>query len=197
MDAEADGDAEREAGARSTRVLGASTADVTSSRRYADAQTGLAHVKDAEAVVGDARGRCILGRVGATDFQPGFKLERARYALAAPAGKGDALMGLLSSQRTLDLTVELGLAPAPKEADVKKWIAQGRAWMSTIAAPIRAQFAGNPMLDVYVDMLALLGERGFAYEIAGTAVRFSWRTDRVPRAELDALEKRFAALLAR
>jgi hypothetical protein len=172
-------------------------ADVDPVTLLADAQTALAHVKDAEGVLPDARGRCILGRVGATDFQPGFKLDRGRFAMsAAPAGKADALMAMLDSQRTLDLTVELTLTPAPKDADAKKWIAQGRAWASNIALPIRAQFAGNPMLDAYIDMLALLGNSGFTYEIADKALRFSWRTDRVPRAELDALEKRFAALLA-
>jgi hypothetical protein len=146
-------------------------------------------------VLGDARDRCIVGRVGPTDFQPGFKLDRARFAMAAPSGKGDPLMALLDSQRTLDLTVELTLSPAAKDADAKKWIAQGRAWMGNIAAPIRAQFAGNPMLDVYLDMLALLGERGFKYELKDKALRFSWRTDRVPATDLDALEKRFQAMM--
>jgi hypothetical protein len=170
--------------------------DVDPVALLADAQTGLAHVKDAEGVLGDARGRCILGRVGATDFQPGFKLDHGRFAMAAAPGKNDALMAMLDSQRTLDLTVELTLSPAPKDADAKSWIAQGRAWAGNIALPIRAQFAGNPMLDAYLDMLALLGNRGFKHEIADKALRFSWRTDRVPRGELDALEKRFSALLA-
>ena len=169
--------------------------DVDPLTKLADAQAALANVKDAEGVVTDARGRCLLGRVGPTDFQPGFKLDRARFAMAAPSGKGDPLMALLESQRTLDLTVELVLSPAAKDADAKKWIAQGRAWMGNIAAPVRAQFAGNPMLDVYIDMLALLGERGFKYELKDKALRLSWRTDRVPRAELDALEKRFQAMM--
>lgn len=162
----------------------------------ADDATALAHVQDAEGVVADARGRCIIGRVGKAGFQPGFELERARFAMAAPPGKDDALMALLASQRTLELTVELTLTPAPKDANARAWIAQGKQWMSGIAAPMRAQFAGNPMLDAYIEMLALLGERGFKYEIADQALRFSWRTDRVPRGELDALEKRFGALLA-
>lgn len=152
-------------------------------------------VKDAEAVIADAHSRCLVGRVGPTDFQPGYKLERARFALAAPTGKGDPLMGLLSSQRTLDFTVELQLAPPPKEADVKKWIQAGRQWMANIAGPIRMQFAGNPMLDVYFNMLSVLGERGFKSEIKGNALRLSWRTDRVPKAELDALAKQFEAMM--
>ena len=151
-------------------------------------------VKDSEAVIADAHGRCLVGRVGPTDFQPGYKLERARFALAAPPGKGDPLMGLLQSQRTLDLTVELQLAPPPKESDVKKWIKAGRGWMANIAGPIRMQFAGNPMTDVYFDLLSLLGERGFKSEIKGNALRLSWRTDRVPKSELDALGSRIEAM---
>lgn len=170
-------------------------ADVDPVTLLADAPTALAHVKDAEGVLSDARGRCILGRVGATDFQPGFALDHGRFAMSAAPGKDDALMAMLESKRTLDLTVELTLSPAPKDVDAAKWIAQGHAWASNIAAPIRAQFAGNPMLDAYIDMLALLGDRGFKHEIAGKALKLSWRTDRVPRADLDALEKRFGALL--
>jgi hypothetical protein len=63
--------------------------------------------------------------------------------------------------------------------------------MSDIGAPLRAQFAGNPMLDVFADMASLLGERGFKYDLKDKSLRLSWRTDRVPRADLDALEKRF------
>lgn len=170
--------------------------DVDPVTKLADPATALAHVKDAEGVLGDARGRCILGRVGANDFQPGYKLERARFALAAPSGKSDPVTEMLQSNRTVELVVELVLAPAPKEADVKKWIEQGRAWASQIAAPVKMQFAGNPMLDALLEMFALLGERGFKYELKDTSLKFSWRTDRVPRSELTALEKRFEALVA-
>jgi len=161
----------------------------------ADPATALAHVKEAEAVLPDANGRCLLGLVGPRDFQPGYKLDRARFALAAPSGKGDPLMSMLGSQRTLDLEVELALTPAPRPADAARWIAAGRQWMSGIAAPMRAQFAGNPMLDVYFDMISLLGERGFRHDIAAQALRFSWRTDRVPGKDLAALEARFEAVM--
>ncbi|HLL22049.1 MAG TPA: hypothetical protein VK427_07955 [Kofleriaceae bacterium] len=168
-------------------------ADIDPLTKLADPQTAAANVKDVEGVLGDARGRCILGRVGPTDFQPGYKLDGARFALAAPPGKGDPLMALLDSKRTVDVTVELVLTPAPKEADVQVWVARGRAYAGSLAAPLKMQFAGNPMLDVYFDMMALLGERGFKYELDGKALRFSWRTDRVPASELAALEKRFQA----
>jgi hypothetical protein len=169
--------------------------DIDPLSKLADAQTALAHVKDAEGVLADSRGRCILGRVGATDFQPGFKLERSRFALAAPSGKPDALMGMLGSERTLELVVELFLAPAAKDANVKKWVAQGRQYMSNLAGPVKMQFAGNPVLDVYLDMVALLGDRGFKYELKDKSLRFTWRTDRVPRSDLDALETRLQAVL--
>ena len=168
--------------------------DVDPLTRLADAQTALAHVKDAEGVLTEARSRCIVGRVGPTDFQPGYKLDRARFALAAPSGKSDALTQLLQSNRTIEMNVELVLEPAAKEADVKKWIAQGRAWMSQTVAPVRAQFAGNPMLDVFMDMIAVLGERGFKYELKDKSLKFTWRTDRVPKRDLEAIEKRFQEL---
>jgi hypothetical protein len=193
------GDAWISEAARTTHVVfivgvDGKNVDVDPLALLADPQTALAHVKDAEGLLADARGRCLLGRVGSMDFQPGFALDRARFALAAPAGKGDPLMQLIGSQRTLDLDVELVLTPAARDADVKKWIAQGRGWMANIAAPIRAQVAGDPMLDVFIDMLALLGERGLKSQIQGKSLRFSWRTDRVPRSDLDALEARFQAV---
>jgi hypothetical protein len=169
-------------------------ADIDPLTVLADAQSAPDVVKDAEAVLADAHGRCILGRVAANDFQPGFKLDRARFALAAPPGNGDALMKLLDSNRTMEMTVELFLSPAPKDKDVKKWIAQGKSYLGNIATPLKMQFAGNPMLDVYFDMLSLLGERGFKYELKDKSLRFTWRTDRVPASDLQALEARFQAL---
>ncbi|MBA3502006.1 MAG: hypothetical protein M4D80_16795 [Myxococcota bacterium] len=194
------GDAWNVEAARATHVVfiggvDGKNVDVDPLTLLADPQAAFANVKDAEGVVGDAHGRCILGRVGPTDFQPGYKLDRARFALAAPAGRDDALMALLDSKRTLDMNVELVLTPAPEQADVEKWVKQGRSWMSNIAGPVRVQFAGNPMLDVYFDMLALLGERGFTYLVKDKSLTFSWRTDRVPAKDLDALERRFQALM--
>ncbi|MBA3503616.1 MAG: hypothetical protein H0T65_24855 [Deltaproteobacteria bacterium] len=194
------GDAWNVEAARATHVVfiggvDGKNQDVDPLPLLADPRSALASVADAETVVGDAHSRCIVGRVGPTEFQPGYQLDRARFALAAPAGKGDPLMTLIDSQRTLDFTVELDLTPAAKEADVKNWIKAGRQWMSNIGAPMRQQFAGNPMLDVYFDMFALLGDRGFAYELKGKSLRFTWRTDRVPAKELAALEKRFEAVM--
>ena len=194
------GDAWNLEAARATHVVfiggvDGKNVDVDPLTKLADPQAALANVKDAESVVADVHGRCIVGRVGPTEFQPGFALDRARFALAAPSGQGDPLMSLLDSKRTLDFTVELDLTPGAKDADVKKWIKQGRGWMANIAGPIRTQFAGNPMLDVYFDMLGLLGERGFSYELKGKSLRFIWRTDRVPAKDLDALEQRFQAVM--
>lgn len=160
----------------------------------ADAPTAAAYVKDAEAVLEDASGRCLIGVVGSREFQPGFRLQQARFALAAPEGHREPLMQLLGSTRTVDVEVELALAPAPKPADVERWISMGRGYASGLGAQLRGQFAGQgAMMDVYFDMVTLLATTGFRHEIAGDALHLSWRTDRVPKADLDDLERRLEA----
>ncbi|CAN5852700.1 hypothetical protein BH11MYX3_BH11MYX3_04410 [soil metagenome] len=163
----------------------------------ADAPTALAKVKDAESTVADAHGRCILGAVGPRDFQPGFKLDKARFAVAAPEGAAnDALMRMMSSRRTLDVEVELTLSPAPTAADADGWIAQGKTFLGGIGDSIRGQFAGQgALMDIYFDMLTMIGTKAFRHELKGNALRFSWRTDRIPSADLADLERRLEAVM--
>lgn len=163
----------------------------------ADAQTGLAKVMDAESTMADAHGRCILGAVGPREFMPGFKLDKARFAVAAPEGAtDDALMKLMSSKRTLDIEVELTLSPAPQASDADGWIAQGRLFLTGIGENVRSQFAGQgALMDIYFDMLTLIGTKAFRHEIKGNALRLSWRTDRVPASDLTDLEHRLEAAM--
>lgn len=163
----------------------------------ADAATGLARVQDAEGVVANANGRCMVGLVGPREFQPGYKVDRARFAMAAPPGQqGDALMTLLGSTRTLGVEIELVLSPAPTASDVKSWIADGRTYLAAIGQNVKSSFAGQgPMVEIYFDMISLIGTRAFEHSVAGKSLRFSWRTDRIPESDLTALERRLGAAL--
>lgn len=164
----------------------------------ADPKTALATVKEAEGVVADTHGRCILGAVGPREFLPGFSLEHARFAVVAPEGgnANDGLMALMGSKRTLDVEVELTLKPAPTAADVDGWIAQGRAFLGGIGDSVRGQFAGQgDLMDVYFDMLTLIGTKAFRHDLKGNVLRFSWRTDRVPASDLTSIEKRLQAVM--
>jgi hypothetical protein len=178
-----------------TGLFGKST-EIDPLTALADAPTATAKVTDVESVLHDAHGRCMIGAVGKREFKKGFGLDRARFALAAPEGKGDALTQLLGSIRTLDLEIELTLTPAVTEATVQKWIGEARAWMSTTMAPVRAQFAAQgAMVDVMFDLAGLLGERGFKHTIQDKALGLSWRTDRVPEAELMSYESKLQAAM--
>ena len=171
--------------------------DVDPLTLLADAQTAAANVKEAESVLGgETRNRCMLGLVAAREFQPGVKLTRGRFAMAAPpAAKADAMMAMLDSKKTLDVEVELVLAPPPTEAKAKEWIGTGRMFMSGIGANVRGQFTGQgEAMDVYFDLLSLIGEKAFAHSIKDSSLRFSWRTDRIPKADLQTLEKRFEGM---
>ena len=159
----------------------------------ADPQTATTKVHEAESLLADPRGMCVRGLVGAREFQLGYQLEHARFALAAPEGSGDPLTKMLGSVRSLDLQFELTLTPAPTEAVVNTWIDQARAWVSLTAAPVRAQFASQgPLVDVMFDVGALLGERGFRHSLKDKAVSLSWRTDRVSNTDLSVYEARLA-----
>ncbi len=164
----------------------------------ADAGAAAARVKDAEAILDDARGRCAVGNVGKHDFKPGFKLDHARFAVALPEGKSDPVTALLNSNRTLDVEIELTLAPAAKEADVKRWITETRAWMTTTLAPVKAQFAGQgPIVEAIADMLGVVAERGFQHKLTGPALLLSWQTKRVPQADISAIETRLGSLMSK
>ena len=194
-------DAWSQEAARATHIvflggIDGSNKDLDPMAGLADAQLALAKVKEAEGVVADAHGRCMLGLVGKRAFQPGFQLEHARFAVAAPEGNGDALMGLMGSKRTLDVQVELTLTPAPSAVDADGWIAQGKLFLAGIGESVRGQFAGQGgLMDVYFDMLTLIGTKAFRHELKDNSLRFSWRTDRVPASDLKDLERRLEAAM--
>lgn len=172
--------------------------DVDPLAMLAEAGAAVDRVKDAESLLDDAHGRCVVGFSGKDDFKPGFKLDHARFAVALPEGKGDPVTALVGSNRTLDVEIELTLAPAAKEADVTRWIAETRTWMTTVLAPVKAQFGGQgPLVEVIADLLGLITERGFQHKLAGPALRLSWQTRRVPQADVSAIESRLGALMSK
>lgn len=162
----------------------------------ADPKAATARVNDIEGVVADSRGRCVLGYVSKRPFQPGYELERARFVLAAPEGNSDALTRLLGVQRTLDLEVELVLAPAATEKKVQEWIAEARAYISNIMTSVRAGFAGQgPIVDAVFDMGALLGNTGFRHTLKDKSLTLSFRTDRISSSQLVTIEARLQSAL--
>lgn len=164
--------------------------------QLADAATAPAKVKDTEGVLSDARGRCLTGYVHKTDFQPGYKLDHARFGFAGPEGQGDPLTNLLGSHRTLELAVELTLSPAPTDATVKGWIDEAKSWVRSTLEPIKMQFAGQgPAVDVLWDLAGLLGNEGFKYTLKDNVLTLTWRTDRIPQSDLTVYEKRLEAAL--
>ena len=156
-----------------------------------------AKVKAVEGLVDDARGRCAIGTVAKQEaFKPGFDLDRARFVLALPAGKPDALTRLMASDRSVDLEAELTMTPAPTDADLARWTAESRSWIKEIADPVRAQFAGQgPVVEMVFEMVRILVEHGYRPTIAGNELTLSWRTDRVPPGALADLERRFQATM--
>jgi hypothetical protein len=167
------------------------TTQVDALAAAADDKLAAARVIEAESLVGDPRGRCILGNVAKRAFQPGYELERARFFLAAPEGKGDPLTQMLGSKRSLDLEVELTLEPAPSEQKVAAWIAEARAWVRNIGDSVRGSFAGQgPLVDAMYEMAGLLGKSGFRRTLKDKTLTLSFRTDRISSAELAAVESR-------
>lgn len=161
-----------------------------------DATGAAARVRDAEGVLADASSRCVIGRVGKRAFQPGFDLDHARFGLAAPTGKSDALGRLLGSDRSLDLEIELVLSPAPTPKAVDQWIADARRFAAGIVDPIRQQFAGQgAMVGVLFDLGSVLANHGFRHEIKDKALLLSWRTDRIPESDLTTYEARLQAII--
>ena len=164
--------------------------------QLADVASAPAKVKDTEGVLTDARGRCVTGYVNKTDFQPGYKLDHARFGFAGPEGAGDPLTNLLGSHRTLELAVELTLSPAPTHATVQSWISEAKTWVSSTLEPIKMQFAGQgPAVDVLWDLAGLLGNKGFKYTLKNNVLTLTWRTDRIPQGDLTTYEKRLEAAL--
>ena len=164
--------------------------------QLADAASAPGKVKDTEGVLTDARGRCITGYVNKTDFQPGYKLDHARFGFAGPEGTGDPLTNLLGSHRTLELAVELTLTPAPNDGVVQGWINEAKTWVGSTLEPIKMQFAGQgPAVDVLWDLAGLLGNKGFMYTLKNNVLTLTWRTDRIPQRDLTSYERRLEAAL--
>lgn len=162
----------------------------------ADAQSAAAKVADIESLVGGAGGRCVFGEVGKREFQPGYQLDRARFAMVAPEGKGDPLTSLLGSLRTLDLEIDLVLSPAANEAKVTDWIKQARAWTRATMEPVRMQFAGQgPIVDVMFEVGGLLGKSGFRHTLKDKSLLLSFRTDRITAAELASVETKLESAM--
>ncbi|HEY5951217.1 MAG TPA: hypothetical protein VIV40_37250, partial [Kofleriaceae bacterium] len=162
----------------------------------ADDKLATARVIEAESLVSDPRGRCVLGHVAKRAFQPGYSLDRARFMLAAPEGNGDPLTAMLGSNRTLDLEVELTLDPAPSEKTVARWIAEARAWIGNIGESVRGGFADQgPLVDAMYEMAGLLGKSGFRHTLKDKSLTLSFRTDRISHAELAAVESRMEGAL--
>jgi hypothetical protein len=146
-----------------------------------------------EKLLPDARARCVIGAIGATDFKPGFQLTGARFALAAPAGKSDPVMQLVGANRTADLEINLALSPTPAKADVDRWISDAHAWVHNIAGPIELQFGGSPMISALADLASIIADKGFKYTIGDSGLLLSWRTDRIAADDVSTLVNRFAA----
>jgi hypothetical protein len=167
------------------------TTQVDALSAIADAKTAAARVTDGESLVADSHGRCVVGFVGKREFQPGYTLERSRFMLAAPEGKGDPLTNMLGVNRSLDLEVELVLDPAPNEKTVQGWIAAARAYIANIGESVRGGFADQgPLVDAMYEMAGLLGRSGFRRTLKDKSLTLSFRTDRISKAELAAVESK-------
>ena len=172
-------------------------ADVDPLTLLAEPAAAAAKVAATESLVDVSRGRCVLGVVGKQEaVKPGFDIERGRFALAAPLGKGDSLTQMMGSKRSVDLEIELTMKPAPTKADLDRWTAEARDWVGGVAAPLQQQFAGQgPIVELIFEMARVLVDHGYRPTITGQDLRLSWRTDRVPASALAALERRFQAEL--
>lgn len=162
----------------------------------AAAEGGLARVQDVEGVVTDPGGMCMRARVGKRDFQPGYKLDHARFAMALPDGASDPLMKLVGSTRTMDVEVELALDPAPTEAVAQKWIDEAGAWITSTMDPVRASFAGQgAIVDAMFDVGKLVGTKGFTHTIKGNSLDLSWKTSRISSNDLATVESKLSAFV--
>lgn len=172
-------------------------ADVDPLTLVLEPKEAAAKVAATESVAEVSRGRCAVGVVGRQEaIKPGFDLERARFAMAAPLGDGDPLTREMGSKRSLDLEIELTMKPAPTKADLARWTDEAKESISATVTPLRAQFAGQgPMVDMIFEMGQVLVEHGFRPTITGQDLRLSWRTDRVPASALAELERKFQSVL--
>jgi hypothetical protein len=102
----------------------------------------------------------------------------------------------MGSPRTLNLDVELVLAPAPSEQTVAAWITAARAFISNIGESVRGELAGQgPLVDAMYEMAGLLGKSGFRHTLHDNSLTLSFRTARVSSNELAVVESRMEGAL--
>ncbi|MCE9579657.1 MAG: hypothetical protein K8W52_41445 [Deltaproteobacteria bacterium] len=135
-----------------------------------------------EGLATDPRGRCVEGVIAkSASFRPGFDLEGAQFLAATPPrAAGDAVAEMMSASRGLDLEIALDLSKAASKADVEGWVGEARSWFDNMA-----QAAASPEI---AGMLRLFIESSFNYKIDGKRVTMSWKTERVPRAQLEKMD---------
>lgn len=162
----------------------------------ADAALGAAKVAEVEATMADTHNRCVIGALGSRDFVPGFKLEKAGFAIVAPDRidtpdhpDEDPLMGILGSRRTIDAEIKLTLTPTPSASDAARWVRQGELWLSDLVGKVRSTFAGMDTVTPYLDMISLLCTKAFRYDLKGNTLTLSWRTNRIRALDLSQLGK--------
>jgi len=142
-----------------------------------------------EALASDPRGRCVVGEIAkSAGFQPGYDLEGARFVvLNPPRTDDDELAKIMSAQHGLDVEVALDLSKAPTRAEVDGWVAQARTWFDGVVAQTPAPPQLATMLRVFV-------ESAFSYKIDDHRVVMSWKTDRIPRAQLEAIDSQLSGM---
>ena len=152
-------------------------------------EESTARVVNAEGVLADSHGRCLVGTAGSGAFKPGFELESARFALGTQVAKGDQLARLLGSSKSLDGEFELLLSAPASEAQVQRWIEEGRDFGDDVASRARAQLVGSgEAVEAVFATVGLIASEGFQHRLDGKRLRLSWRTDRIGQAELQPLK---------
>lgn len=135
-----------------------------------------------EGLATDPRGRCVEGVIAkSASFRPGFDLEGAQFLAATPPkASSDAVAEMMSAARGLDLEIALDLSKPASKADVEGWVGEARGWFDNMA-----QATASPQL---AQMLRVFVEASFSYKIVDKRVTLSWKTERVPRAQLEKMD---------
>jgi hypothetical protein len=152
----------------------------------ADATTRLHAL---EALAADPRGRCAIGEIArSADFRPGYDLEGARFVvLNPPKTDDDEVAKMMSAQHGLDVEIALDLSKAPSKAEVDGWVAQARSWFDGVVAQ-------TPAPPQIASMLRLFLESAFTYKIDDHRVLLSWKTSRIPRSQLEAMDSQLSGM---
>ena len=80
----------------------------------------------------------------------------------------------------LDVELALDLSKPASKADVEGWVTSARASIDGMA-----QATASPEL---VRILRMFIESAFSYAIDGKRVSLSWKTERVPRAQIEQMD---------